>query len=388
MEFATSTADSLGRQSSPLVRSGCMLMIAAAGMRAAFTAAFEAERLDLVDYWAIQWSVGYILFIVAYVLDSRSQTATRWRNPLLLLQGASALYLVWLYPSFLITTLLVVVAWQIAWSMSLRRALGAVATLSIALAAMKCTDQADSMSLLVLVSTCGFALFAVSAAHLARCEASARQSLMKVNAELRATQALLAESTRMAERLRISRDLHDVLGHNLTSMAVHLDVASRLAHGACVEHVHCARQVAGTLLGQVREVVGQIRVQPVDLRETLRCLTQGLVGLNVKLRLPENLTAIDPARADALLRCTQELITNTLRHAQASELFIEIQQASDGCVSIAARDDGRGGEIVEGYGLAGMHERFRSLGGTLSVTSAPSQGFRIQGRLPVLDGAA
>jgi len=307
---------------------------------------------------------------------------------LLFLQGASALYLVWLYPSFLVTTLLVVVAWQIAWSTTLRRALGAVAALAGALAAIKCTEQADGMSLLVLVSTCGFALFAVSAAHLARCEASARESLMKVNAELRATHALLAESTRMAERLRISRDLHDVLGHNLTSMAVHLDVASRLAQGPCVEHVRCARQVAGNLLGQVRDVVGQIRVPPVDLRETLQRLTAGLAGLHVSLRIPDDLTAIDPARADAVLRCAQELITNTLRHAQAHELVIEIQQSPDGCLFIAARDDGLGGEIIEGYGLAGMRERFRSLGGELSITSAPGRGFSIEGHLPSIGAAA
>jgi signal transduction histidine kinase len=376
-----STADSLGRQSS-LVRTGCVLMIAAAGMRAAFTAAFEAEKLQLADYWALQWSAGYAVFIVAYALDSRAHTSRRWRTSLLFLQCASTLYLVWLYPSFLVTTLLVVVAWQVAWSTTLRRAIGVVAAQSILLAAMKCVDQADGMSLLVLVSTCGFSLFAVSAAHLARCEASARESLTKANAELRATHALLAESTRMAERLRISRDLHDVLGHNLTSMAVHLDVASRLAQGACVEHVRCARQVAGTLLSQVRDVVGQIRVQPLDLREALRCLIDGLVGLHVRLRIADDLMAIDPARADALLRCAQEVITNALRHAQARELLIEIRQAADECVFITAHDDGQGGKFVEGHGLAGMRERFESLGGHLSITSAPGQGFSIQGHLP------
>jgi signal transduction histidine kinase len=284
--------------------------------------------------------------------------------------------------------LLVVVAWQIAWSTTLRRAIGAVAAQSLTLAAMKCADQADGMSLLVFVSTCGFELFAVSAAHLARSEARARESLSKANAELRVTHALLAESTRMAERLRISRDLHDVLGHNLTSMAVHLDVASRLAQGACVAHVRCARQLAGTLLGEVRDVVGQIRVQPVDLRATLQCLTQGLAGVRVNLSIQSDLTAIDPARADAVLRCVQQLITNTLRHARARELLIEIRQTIDGCVFIAARDDGQGGEIVEGHGLAGMRERFEFLGGALSVTSAPGQGCSIQGHLPAIGAAA
>ncbi|MGH8236962.1 MAG: sensor histidine kinase, partial [Steroidobacteraceae bacterium] len=289
---------------------------------------------------------------------------------------------------FLVTALLVVVSWQIAWSTTSRNAIAAVLAQSAVLAAMKCVDQADGMTLLVLVSTCGFELFAVSAAHLARSEASARQSLAKANAELRATHALLANDARMAERLRISRDLHDVLGHNLTSLTVHLDVADRLAQGASVEHVRCARTIAGTLLDEVRGVVSQIRVQPVDLRATLLSLTEGLPGLRVNLALPDELTALDPARADAILRCVQELITNTLRHAQAHELSIEIRQSADGALSIAARDDGRGGEVVEGQGLSGMRERFEALGGSLCVACAPGRGFSVQGQIPALRAVA
>jgi signal transduction histidine kinase len=376
--------DRMGLTQSALVRIGCILMIAAAGMRAAFTALFELDKFGLAQDWPIQWSVGYVVFVGAYALAARTRTDEREHIALLILQSLSALYLVWLYPNFLVTALLVVVSWQIAWSTTLRRAIAAVLAQSAALALMKCVDQADGMSLLVLVSTCGFELFAVSAAHLARSEATARQSLATANAELRATHALLADNARMAERLRISRDLHDVLGHNLTSLTVHLDVASRLAQGASVEHVRCARTIAGTLLDEVRGVVSQIRVQPVDLRATLLSLTEGLPGLRVDLTLPDELTALDPARADAILRCVQELITNTLRHAQAQELSIEIRQSLDGALSIAARDDGRGGEVVEGHGLAGMRERFEALGGSLSIACAPGRGFSVQGQIPAL----
>jgi signal transduction histidine kinase len=376
--------DRMGLTQSALVRIGCILMIAAAGMRAAFTALFELDKFGLAQDWPIQWSVGYGVFVGAYALAARTRTDEREHIALLILQSLSALYLVWLYPNFLVTALLVVVSWQIAWSTTLRRAIAAVLAQSAALALMKCVDQADGMSLLVLVSTCGFELFAVSAAHLARSEATARQSLATANAELRATHALLADNARMAERLRISRDLHDVLGHNLTSLTVHLDVASRLAQGASVEHVRCARTIAGTLLDEVRGVVSQIRVQPVDLRATLLSLTEGLPGLRVDLTLPDELTALDPARADAILRCVQELITNTLRHAQAQELSIEIRQSLDGALSIAARDDGRGGEVVEGHGLAGMRERFEALGGSLAIACAPGRGFSVQGQIPAL----
>ena len=143
-------------------------------------------------------------------------------------------------------------------------------------------------------------------------------------------------------------------------------------------------RIAGTLLDEVRGVVSQIRVQPVDLRATLLSLIDGLPGLRVNLALPDELTALDPARADAILRCVQELITNTLRHAQAEELSIEIRQSPDGALSIAARDDGRGGEVIEGHGLSGMRERFEALGGSLSVACAPGRGFSVQGQIPAL----
>ena len=371
----------LSAERSMLVRIGCVLMIAAAGMRAAFTGLFELDKMGLSEQWPLLWFSGYAVFVIAYALASRPRVTDAWRMRLLVTQSVGVLYLVWLYPNFLVTALLVVVAWQIAWATTLRRAIVAVVVQSLALALMKCTDQVAGMSLLVLVSTCGFELFAVSAAHLARSEAIARERLMRANAELRATHAVLAESTRMAERLKISRDLHDVIGHSLTSLTVHLDVAGRLTQGEGVEHIRCARQLAGALLDEVREVVSQIRVQPVDLRATLQSLTEGLAALRVNLIIPDDLGALDAVRADAILRCVQELITNTLRHAQARELLVEIQQSATGVV-IHARDDGHGGESVEGLGLVGMRERFESLGGKLSISSTPGRGFSVDAYIP------
>jgi signal transduction histidine kinase len=127
--------------------------------------------------------------------------------------------------------------------------------------------------------------------------------------------------------------------------------------------------------------VNQIRVQPVDLRATLQSLTEGLAALRVNLIIPDDLSALDAVRADAILRCVQELITNTLRHAQARELIVEIEQSSTGVI-IRARDDGRGGDSVEGQGLAGMRERFESLGGKLSISTIPGRGFSVDAYIP------
>lgn len=368
------------------LRLACLLMVVAIGLYAAYAGLFEPKRFQNSPHWAAQWTAGYILFVAAYLLATQSD-ATHNRRTLIAslgMQSATALFLVWLYPSFIVTCLLVVVAWQIAWTASLRTTLAAAALQAVVLAVMKCTtESSSSFPFLVLIVAIGFQVFAISAARLARSEARARDELARVNRELRAAQALMTENARMSERLNISRDLHDILGHSLTTLTIHLDVAARLARGQAAEHVQCARQVAGALLADVRTIVNRVRVDPVDLRATLLALTEGAVGLEVELSLPEDLWELDPARADAIVRCAQEAITNTLRHAQAKRLVIELEQAVDGSVCIAIRDDGRGGRFVEGGGLAGMRERFGSLGGELSIASGAGQGFRIRGAIPV-----
>jgi signal transduction histidine kinase len=372
------------RRTVALVRLGCVLMILTAGIWAAYNGVTRPEQFAATPWWAIPWSLAYIAFACAYALSEglADRPLDRFRIGLLVVQALAALFLVWLYPSFLITALVVVVAWQIAWAVPLRSALIATGAIATTMVLLKCVDQTGGMSVLVLLAACAFQLFAVAAAHLARSEGAARDELARTNAELRATHVLLTESARMAERLQISRDLHDVMGHNLTSLHLHLDVAARLAEGRAAEHLGLARDVAGNLLSEVRDVVARVRVQPVDLRETLTALTRDLAGLEVRLDLPDDLSAMDPARADALLRCVQELITNTLRHAGARELVIELRQGVDGAVTLSARDDGRGGPFVEGQGLAGMRERFEALGGALSCASAEGQGFRVTGAMP------
>lgn len=242
------------------------------------------------------------------------------------------------------------------------------------------------MSIVVVVSCSGFQLFAVCAAQLARSEMAARDKLARANAELKATQVLLGESARMGERLRIARDLHDVMGHSLTSLTIHLDVASRLTVGPAAEHLTCARAVSSDLLDQVRSVVSRSRVPPIDLRTALHSLASGVKGLNVRVVLPDDLAVFDPARADTILRCAQEAITNTLRHAGARELVIEVQDGNNGVV-VTARDDGRGGQFVMGHGLAGMRERFEMFGGSLSIVSGNGEGFSIRGTIPAAGAA-
>jgi len=212
----------------------------------------------------------------------------------------------------------------------------------------------------------------------------ARDELRKVNSELRATQALLADNTRIAERVRIARELHDLVGHHLTALTLNLEVATHLVEGKALEHVQQARSLAKLLLADVREVVSEMRLDDkVDLAAALRTLIDGTPQPHVHLDLPSELALTDPLRAQVLLRCAQEMITNSVRHAQADNLWISLRQDEAG-LALTARDDGRGAEAVEaGNGLNGMAERLRQLGGELRIETKSGAGFALRAWVPM-----
>ena len=211
----------------------------------------------------------------------------------------------------------------------------------------------------------------------------ARDQLRKVNSELRATQALLADNTRIAERVRIARELHDLVGHHLTALTLNLEVATHLVEGKALEHVQQAHSLAKLLLADVREVVSEMRLDDkVDLSAALQTLVTGMPEPRIHLDLPLEHALTDPVRAQVLLRCAQEIITNSVRHARADNLWINLGHDS-GEVTLSARDDGQGVKtITPGNGLNGMSERLEGLGGGLEIESKPGAGFRLRAWVP------
>lgn len=235
-----------------------------------------------------------------------------------------------------------------------------------------------------VASWVGFQLFAAGAGLLAQREAAARADLARVHAELLGTQSLLADSARNAERLFISRELHDSLGHHLTALSLQLEVARNTASGN--EAVLRARDITREMLAGVRDVVSTLRSDTTfDLSRALGLMLGGVTGLNVHLSLSPALQRMDSARAHALFRSVQEAVTNALRHAQAKSLWIELQDAETG-LRLVVRDDGKGardGAIAPGgHGLMGIRERIEGLGGQVVTSSAPGAGFRLEVRLP------
>jgi signal transduction histidine kinase len=234
-----------------------------------------------------------------------------------------------------------------------------------------------------------FQALAFSLGYIAASEGRRGRELERVNAELQATQELLADSSRMAERLQISRELHDTLGHHLTVLSVNLELAKQTVEGRAAEPVQEAQAVTRLLLSDVREVVSSLREdRPVDLRRALETLAAGTPEPRVHLSLPEPLEIRDPSQAHALFRCVQEAITNAVRHSRARNLWIELEKEENG-IALRARDDGRGTVSVRaGNGLQGMRERLEEIGGRLEIESRPGQGFSLRAWTPLQEGMA
>lgn len=281
--------------------------------------------------------------------------------------------------------LLLIVSGLLPWMLSMATAGAWLIAQNILLAVVvnRIPEVAFSDAALTAGLFLGISLFVFMSSVAALRQNDARDQLRKMNSELRATQALLTENTRMAERVRIARELHDLVGHHLTALTLNLEVVTHLVDGKVLEHVQQARTLAKMLLADVREVVSDMRRgDQVDLTRALRVLIEGVPEPHIHLDLPSDMIMIDPQKAHLLLRCVQEIITNSVRHARARNLWIRLSLSQDG-VAMSARDDGRGvNEVQAGNGLRGMQERLNQIGGKLEVESQKGAGFALHAWIP------
>lgn len=210
----------------------------------------------------------------------------------------------------------------------------------------------------------------------------ANGELAAINAELLGTRSLLDASVRDSERLRISRELHDVAGHKLTALKLNLRALQRRTDSADSQALAIAAGLADELLQDIRAVVQQLRLHDTPpLHEALMALAEPFPQLALTLRLDESAARISVAEAEAILRCVQEALTNAVKHADAGHLQVALRQ-QDGQWRLDIRDDGnRMPDIREGNGLSGMRERIESLGGSLHWQ--PCAGMPLSAQWPV-----
>lgn len=237
--------------------------------------------------------------------------------------------------------------------------------------------QFGSVNLLFLMF--GISSFSFVLSLVACRQQNAKEELRKLNSELRATQVLLAESSRINERLRISRELHDLIGHHLTALSLNLEVATHITEGKAQKQVKKAQSIARLLLSDVRDVVSAFRNKGnLNFAQAIVELTDGIPRLNIHIDISKEYTIEDPKLAQAMLRCTQEIITNCIKHAQADNLWLEFGKDNDNIV-IIIKDDGIGHTVTfnEGNGLTGIRERAKQFNGDVSIVPI-SKGFCIQ----------
>jgi signal transduction histidine kinase len=327
-----------------------------------FGLAYWHAMKALPGLWALNRRLSYLVLLTTCALGINIASESSLGGVLLLIVAG---LLPWVMPS------IHAISWLVGQNIQL--------TITIT----QIPDVAASDAAVVAGLFLGISLFAFMSSLVAMRQHQARDELRKVNSELRATQALLADNTRIAERVRIARELHDLIGHHLTALTLNLEVATHLVEGKAAEHVQQAHSLARLLLADVREVVSDMREDDkVDLAAALRTLVEGVPEPKIHLDLPSELAMTNPQRAQVLLRCAQEMITNSVRHAHARNLWIRLTLSADG-LAMSARDDGRGVEQVRpGNGLSGMSERLKNLGGKLEIESQAGAGFSLHAWLP------
>jgi len=359
------------------LRVAALLTWVAAGAAQLPAALAQPDRLAL----AVPFYLGLGLGVFLYTRGEWPPRDSRPAWTLILLQYLCVLALGRLLGGETNYVFLVLVAGQLPWRLSLRYAVPLPVLASLLLYLLLDSGPGAPASWRELLGYLSFQAFALAVSHLAVSERRSREALAAANAELEATRALLAGTARQSERLRIARDLHDRVGHHLTALNLHLELASHLAPAQAKEPIAQAQAIGRALLHDVRAVVRDLREEAgIDLEDALRRLLRGAPRLETELRVARGVQVRDPMTADALLRVVQEALTNTLRHAQARRFEVALESA-DGVLHLRLRDDGRGLRgAPPGAGLRGMRERVEALGGELRLRDRP--GLEIEVRLP------
>lgn len=332
----------------------------------------------------LAWFAAFAMFgsamVAAMMLPLRK--ATRWI--LLGMQVVAVTAMATIVNWAMMTTFLMIVSWQVGLETTPRRAI--VWTVAQTLMVVAALAQALNPDLCwVIGKAFALQLLLVFTAQALKREVEMARALAHTNRELRSAQTMLAASVRDAERLRISRELHDAWGHELTALGLQLEIASHAQSPEQVaDHVGQARALSRKLLGSVRDVVSTLREdERGKLEDVLEELARSVPVPRIHVAFAPGLR-IMPDQAHALMRCAQEAVTNSVRHAKADNLWLNVLQEKDG-VRLIAEDDGRGRprHVRPGSGLVGMRERVETLGGRLAAgRGLDGNGFTIDAWLP------
>lgn len=245
--------------------------------------------------------------------------------------------------------------------------------------------------LLTIATDAGVAFFFLVGTMLRR-EREQREELARVMIALERSRRAEQEAIAMAERTRLARELHDVLAHTLSGLALQLEGANLLATSTPVDPrladaVRRAQQLSKSGLAEARRAVGALRGEDLpgsrqiaDLVDEHRLASRGAVTFSEIGRPVE----LPPEVGLALYRAAQESLSNARKHAGNAPVDVRLVW-SESQVALTVVDTGSGDQcsVGSGYGLSGMAERAQAVGGAVDAGPVSGQGFRVHVVLPL-----
>ncbi len=243
-----------------------------------------------------------------------------------------------------------------------------------------------------------FASFAKATADAKHAQEESERLYAELQSAHKQLQAYASQAEDLAvagERNRLAREMHDTVGHRLTTSAVQLQAIQKLI----ARDPARAQEMTATVQEQIAEALSELRQSVAALRAPIeedlslatslhRLTTQfaQATGLDIDLQIPASLPPLPPAHRRALYRAAQESLTNVQKHAQAQHVWVQVQVTTES-LALLVSDDGVGvGPRQEsgGFGLLGLQERAAQLGGEFHLIPRPGRGSQAIFHIPHL----
>lgn len=224
-------------------------------------------------------------------------------------------------------------------------------------------------------------------------ESKSRTKLIQANRRLREYALKIEDQATLQERNRIAREIHDSVGHYLTAQSIQLEnTAVFLAEDSlkAANHLAKARQLGKDALANIRASVATLRRNSISEKSfeanIKELISEFQSNTNIAITSKIVLTSLLPVEVStALYRIVQEALTNITKHSQATKVKLELKQTAENII-LSVQDNGRGfnkNNNTTGFGLQGMEERTKALGGVFTINSNLSQGCQIVIEIPL-----
>lgn len=321
--------------------------------------------------WLLLTALSYPLFLLLYSLALVRPMRQAWQ-PALALVALSMLLLPW-YPSGFTYFVFGCVLLNVIGPKSLSRYLLALLALNLLFTGLAWSIGYPWQTLAYMAVITFVIGIIVRVEH----ESQRREAALKLS------QDEVRRLAATAERERIGRDLHDLLGHTLSLITVKLELARKLGErdpAAARRELDDAERVAREALAQVRSAVTGYRA--TDLAAELASARLLLESSRVQFDYGPPPPDLPPELERGLALVLREAVTNIARHAQATRAQVDFQREPQ-AVELRIRDDGRGGLRAEGNGITGMRDRLRAFDGSLAIESPRGGGTCLRLRAPV-----